>query len=118
MTKLSHRHWIVVPCYNEEKWIESTIDAIAAQSDTDFVLCIVNNASTDTTREMAEARIASHPQLTGMVLDELDKGTGCAADSGFRFAIDNGAEIVFRTDADCVPTPTWFAELKRTMIEK
>ena len=114
----THRHWIVVPCYNERKWIEQTVDAIAAQTDTEFVLLIVNNASTDETRAIAERRIASHSQLTGMVLDEPDKGTGCAADTGFRFAIDNGAEIVFRTDADCVPTPTWFAELKRTMIEK
>lgn len=118
LQRISHRHWIIVPCFNEAKLIEGLIDAIAAQTDTDFVLLLVDNASRDDTRIIAEARIASHPDLTGLVIAEPAKGTGCAADTGFRYAMGHGAEIVFRTDADCLPTPTWFAQLKRTMEER
>lgn len=116
--RIEHRYWIIVPCFNEEKLIEGLVDAIAAQTDTDFVLLLVDNASRDDTRIIAEARIASHPHLTGLVIAEPAKGTGCAADTGFRYAMGHGAEIVFRTDADCVPTRTWFAEMKRTMEER
>lgn len=109
-------YWVVVPAFNEEKWIGGLVDAIGAQTEVErFRLVIVDNASTDATAELAEAAFARHPKLRGEVLYEGEKGTGCAADSGFRHAIANGAEIVFRTDCDCLPTPTWFAELRSTM---
>lgn len=112
---LHHTHWIVVPCYDETKWIAGVVDAIAAQDQRDFALVIVNNASTDDTRAKAEAQIAQHPHLTGIVIDEPEKGTGCAADTGFRYAIAHGAKIICRTDADCLPTPTWFGRLVRAL---
>ncbi|MCW2949923.1 MAG: glycosyl transferase [Thermoleophilia bacterium] len=118
LSELQHRHWIVVPCYNEAKWISGVIDAIAAQKRRDFALVIVNNASTDGTRALAHARIAAHPHLRGVVIDEPEKGTGCAADTGFRYAIAHRAEIICRTDADCLPRPAWFGELMRALEER
>jgi glycosyltransferase involved in cell wall biosynthesis len=112
-------YWIVVPAYNEGKWISQVIDAIAAQTEVEqFRLVIVDNASTDDTAERAREAFARHPKLRAEVLYEPEKGTGCAADSGFRHAIEHGAKIVFRTDADCLPTPTWFAEMRRAMEER
>ncbi len=110
-----HRYWIVIPCYNEERWIAQTIEAVANQSETDFGLVVVDNASTDATPSIVEATFARFPDLDAVMVREPEKGTGCAADTGFRYAIEHGAEIVFRTDADCLPTPTWFASLRATM---
>ena len=107
--------WVVVPCYNEEKWIGATLDALAAQTLRDFRLVLVDNGSTDRTRAVIEERLNSIPLRDVIVLDEPEKGTGCAADTGFRYAIDRGAEVVYRTDADCLPRPTWLAELSKAM---
>ena len=42
--------WVVVPCYNEEKRVTDTLRALAAQTDGDFTLLLVDNGSTDRTR--------------------------------------------------------------------
>ncbi len=47
-----------------------------------------------------------------MVIVEAQKGTGSAADTGFRYAIAHGATHIARTDADCVADPSWIAEIK------
>lgn len=44
--------WVVVPCYNEEKRITDTLRALAAQTDDNFTLLIVDNGSTDRTQEV------------------------------------------------------------------
>jgi len=114
----THRYVVVVPGFNEERWIGQTLDALAAQTEQDFAVVVVDNASTDGTAQVVRDAFGRHPHLHGTLLHEPEKGTGCAADTGFRHAIAQGAEIVFRTDADCLPTPTWFAELKRLMVDR
>ncbi len=41
------------------------------------------------------------------VVDEPQKGTGAAADTGMRAAIAQDATHLARTDADCLPLPDW-----------
>ena len=94
--------WVVVPAYNEAERIAGTLDALAAQTDTDFVLLVVDNGSSDETASIAR-RAGAH------VLAEPEKGVGCAVDTGFRHAIAAGATRLCRTDADCLPRPGWVA---------
>ena len=94
--------WVVVPAYNEAARIAGTLDALAAQTDTDFVLLVVDNGSSDETASIAR-RAGAH------VLVEPAKGVGCAVDTGFRHAIAAGATRLCRTDADCLPRPGWVA---------
>lgn len=114
MTESTHA-WVVVPFYNEERRIGATLDALAAQTQPSFHLVLVDNGSTDRSRDVVRERLERHVHLRATVLDEPRKGTGCAADTGFRHAIDHGAEIICRTDADCLPNPTWLAELHGAM---
>jgi glycosyltransferase involved in cell wall biosynthesis len=94
--------WVVVPAYNEAKRIRATLEAIAAQTDTDFELLVVDNGSTDDTAAIART-------FTEHVIIEPEKGVGCAVDTGFRYAIAAGATLLARTDADCLPRPGWLA---------
>ena len=44
---------VVVPFYNEERGIQATFDALARQSDVDFSIVLVDNASTDASPAIA-----------------------------------------------------------------
>ncbi|ODQ99977.1 hypothetical protein BST27_07510 [Mycobacterium intermedium] len=104
--------WIVVPAYNESAWIGSTIDALALQKDVSPTVLVVDNASTDDTAAEVKAAGLRHPELDVRVIREEEKGTGAACDTGFRHAIKHGATFILRTDADCVPEPTWAARMR------
>jgi glycosyltransferase involved in cell wall biosynthesis len=113
----AHDFWVVVPFFNEEAWITSTLEALAAQSDRDFTLLLVDNGSTDTTRDVIERFRRRQPEMVIEVIPEPEKGTGAASDTGFRYAITHGASYVARTDADCLPRRDWVANIKRAFHE-
>jgi glycosyltransferase involved in cell wall biosynthesis len=104
--------WVVVPGYNEEAWIGSTIDSLAVQRGIELTVLVVDNASTDGTAAAVAAAAARHPDLDVRCLREDEKGTGAASDTGFRHAIAHGATVVLRTDADCTADPDWARTLR------
>lgn len=111
MTNDHDNVWVVVPFFNEADWIAGPITALAHQTQSEFSIVLVDNASTDGGAQVAEQALAKHPRLRGHVIREPQKGTGAAAATGFDFAIARGATMILRTDADCLPDPTWVAEL-------
>ena len=82
--------FVVVPFYNEAAWIGRTLDSLAAQTDQQFTIVLVNNCSTDNTVEVVEAWHIEHPVRQVEIIEEAQKGTGAAADTGFRYAINKG----------------------------
>ncbi|MCY7379807.1 MAG: glycosyltransferase family 2 protein [Gemmatimonadaceae bacterium] len=107
---------VVVPFYNEARGMQRTLDALSAQHDADFALVLVDNASTDESFEIA-TRFASARGSSTVVIREPLKGTGAAADTGFRHAIHAGARWIARTDADCLPHAHWVRNLRRAMCD-
>lgn len=110
---MSDELWVIVPAYNEEAGISDTLGALAAQQDSDFTLLVVDNGSTDDTCATIVDFAERHPEMRIHVLSEPVKGTGAAADTGMRHAIGEGAELLARTDADCLPAPDWTAQVRR-----
>lgn len=106
--------WVVLPAYDEADRIGSTLDALAAQTDLDFTLLVVDNGSTDGTAGVVRGFAADAP-VPVLVVDEPDKGVGSAVDTGFRYAIAAGAGLLARTDADCLPRPGWVAAARRAL---
>ena len=43
---------IIIPCFNEEKYIEQVIDSIIKQKIEDKEIVVVNDASTDKTKDI------------------------------------------------------------------
>lgn len=109
--------FVVVPYFDEAEWLPATLQALANQSDLRFTLVLVNNASTDRSPLIARDYARTVHGITVHCIGEPLKGTGAAADAGFRYAISRGAQWIARTDADCLPHPDWVRNIKRAFVE-
>ena len=102
---------VVVPAYNEQKWIGGALRALGEQTDRDFTLVVVDNGCTDDTAGVVRAFARTTP-LDVRLVAEPEPGAGTAADTGFRWAIAHGATLLARTDADCLPARDWVAAVR------
>jgi glycosyltransferase involved in cell wall biosynthesis len=98
--------WVIVPAYNEAARIGATLRALAAQTDRDYSLVVIDNGSRDDTGRIVAGFAASAPFAVHLIT-EPEQGIGYAVDTGFRYAIDHRARLLARTDADCIPRPGW-----------
>lgn len=103
---------------NEAAGILPTLEALAAQRDAHFDVVFVDNGSTDATVAVVERFAADRGLARWCVIHEPEKGTGAAADTGMRAAIDAGAELLARTDADCLPRADWTAAVRRALTPR
>ena len=97
-----------IPAYNEEAYLPACLESILAQTGDlgDSVeIIVVNNASTDRTREVA----LQHPGVR--VVDEPQKGLTFARQAGF--AASTG-ELIANVDSDSRLPPGW---VKRVLDE-
>jgi glycosyltransferase involved in cell wall biosynthesis len=101
----------VVPAYNEQALLTRSLTAIRDEIlragyglGTDAEIIVVNNASTDRTREVAEA-------IPGVVVvDEPRKGLVQARWCGFEAST---GELIANIDADTIIPPGWLTEVIR-----
>lgn len=110
--RVNNTFWVIIPFYNEQKLIVDTLNALKRQDDKEFSVVCVNNLSTDESPALVRQFIKQNSKMDIRLITEEQKGTGSASDSGFRYAIKHGANIVARTDADAMPCPEWVRLLK------
>ncbi|MBQ6837066.1 MAG: glycosyltransferase [Clostridia bacterium] len=89
---------LIIPGYNEEKIIASTIEqceSYLSQNFTDFELIFVDDGSRDKTKEVAMG--ASKLKSTKIIGYPANKGKGCAVRTGI---LASTGDVVVYTDAD------------------
>ena len=94
-----HSLSVVLPAYNEEQVIASTISDILNVLNTwqvDFEVVVVNDGSTDRTGAIVAALVDTHPQLR-LITHPTNQGYGAALVSGFAAATK---ELTFFMDSD------------------
>lgn len=91
MTKIS----ILIPFYNAESTLERAIDSILKQSYEHFELILIDNNSSDRSREIADRYVANNARV--QCITEARQGVGFAMDAGINHA---KYEIIARMDAD------------------
>lgn len=94
---------VVIPAFNEEKYLSSCLESVKKQTFTDFEIIVVDNNSTDSTAEIAR-------QYGARVVSEKVQGMIPARERGFKEA---HADIIARTDADSVVSTTWLSQIFR-----
>ena len=94
--------YIIAPAYNEENNIEDFVNAwypvLEAHGDEASRLVVVNDGSTDRTYEKLCRLAASRDKL--VPLDKANGGHGSALLFGYRYAVEQGADLIFQTDSD------------------
>lgn len=90
----------VIPAHNEERYIGKCLDSIlgAIGNDKEIEVIVVNNNSTDRTREV----VANFPGVK--LIDEPNRGANSARQAGY-FAAKS--ELIANVDADNILTPGW-----------
>jgi glycosyltransferase involved in cell wall biosynthesis len=100
---------VVVPAYNEEKYIGKCMDALIRQEHPGFdvEIIVVDNNSADRTGDIAQT-------MGARVVVQRRQGIAWARQAGFEAA---GGEIVASTDADSTPPPDWLALLVAALVK-
>ncbi|WP_431065186.1 glycosyltransferase family 2 protein [Methylotuvimicrobium sp.] len=101
---------IIMPCYNAEKCIETSIDSVYRQTFKDFELIVVNDGSTDDSLSILQKLADRYSGLR--VIDQPNKGPGPARNHGIKEA--TGQFIAF-LDSDDSWHPDCLAKLHRAL---
>lgn len=107
---------IIIPMYNAEKYIGDCLDSILAQTFTDFEVIVVDDASTDKSRDIVKTYL---PKFNRGGVDKLklicsEKNSGCPGvprNKGIRFS--RGKYLLF-VDSDDGITKTALQEMFKT----
>jgi len=99
---------VIIPCYNEEKTIQSVLEALLQQTypQEEMEVVIADGMSTDKTRDVIAAFQREHPAFNLRVVDNPKAiipaalNTATAATKG---------EIILRLDAHSIPYPDYVA---------
>lgn len=92
---------LIVPAYNSASTIGECIESLLGQRGAEFEVIIVDDGSTDNTRETVE-------KYPVRLLTQEHRGPAVARNFGARNA---AGEILVFTDADCVADENWLAEM-------
>lgn len=103
---------VVIPCYNEAGTIEKVIDAVLRAPFPDKEIIVVDDFSTDGTREILKDRIAS--KIGKVIYHPFNQGKGAAIRSAIREAT---GEIVIIQDADLEYDPEEYPKVIRPILE-
>ncbi|MEY2399647.1 MAG: hypothetical protein QOJ00_2821 [Actinomycetota bacterium] len=89
---------------NRRALVAACLDGLAAQTVEGFEVVVVDNGSTDGTRELLDERAADPTVPFALRVFSCDGSLGAVRNAG---VTASRADIVAFVDSDCVPTPQW-----------
>lgn len=93
---------VIMPAYNAEKYIAEAIESILSQTFTDFEFIIINDASTDSTKEVVKS---FKDQRIKLINNEQNQGVAESLNIGISVA---KGQYIARMDADDIALPHRF----------
>src|SRR3989344_6992761 len=109
---------VYIPAYNEENSIEKVIKRIQelyqGANQKDFVLdvIVIDDGSKDKT-----AQVAKEAGVKRVVIHPYNRGLGAATRTGLQTALEMGADIAVKIDADMQNFPEDIEKLVRPILE-
>jgi len=94
---------IIMPCYNEERFIQTALENLCNQYDKqNYEIIIVDGHSTDRTREVIKAFAEKRPDVSLVLIDNPDRKIPKALNLGVAAA---QGEFILRMDSHAAPSP-------------
>ncbi len=113
---LMKKNWtlsVVIPVFNERETIAAIVEAVQQGPVTPTEIIIVDDGSTDGTREILKNELES--KVTRVVYHEKNRGKGAALQSGFTIAT---GDIVIIQDADLEYDPADYPRLIKPITHR
>ena len=92
---------VVIPCYNVSQTLKSVLDDIGAEVTS--IYCVDDNCPEESWK-VAES-IANKDSRIRIIRRERNGGVGAAIISGYKAALEDGAEIIVKIDGDGQMSP-------------
>jgi glycosyltransferase involved in cell wall biosynthesis len=106
------RFSIIVPAYNRANTISRTLDSLYAQTSTDFEVIVVDDGSTDNTKEI----VSVYVQQKGLnYFYQPNSGVSAARNCG---AMHAAGEYLLFLDSDDTVTSTWIKNYEEKILEQ
>ena len=99
---------VIVCAHNEARFLPACLHSLLAQTRVPDEILVINNASTDETRAVAQ----QIPHVR--VVDEPRKGLVVARETGRRAAT---GDLLVYLDADCRAPLTWLERVERRFVQ-
>ena len=101
---------IIIPAFNEESNIERTVQAILREAP-DFDYVIINDCSTDKTREICEMNGYNIVNLP------INLGIGGAVQTGYKYGYENDYDMAVQVDGDGQHDPEFLYLMAEYLVE-
>ncbi|HET7119414.1 MAG TPA: glycosyltransferase family 2 protein [Hanamia sp.] len=109
MTKVS----VIIPNYNHAPFLQQRIESILNQTYQDFELIVLDDCSTDNSREILET-LKNHPKVSHLIFNEVNSGSTFKQwQKGIELA---KGEFIWIAESDDWCEPSLLAELINPMI--
>ncbi|NEP59053.1 MAG: glycosyltransferase family 2 protein [Symploca sp. SIO2G7] len=103
---------VIIPCFNEVKTICTVVEAVKASPIKDCEIIIVDDGSTDGTRDLLQSEVES--QVTKVAYLDKNCGKGAALRTGFGLAT---GDIVIVQDADLEYDPQEYPAIIQPIVD-
>jgi dolichol-phosphate mannosyltransferase len=98
---------VVLPTYNESENLLQIVAELMTLDVDDLHILVIDDNSPDGTGEIADGLAAQYPDRMQVIHRQGKMGLGTAYVTGFRQAIESGADYVIQMDADFSHSPSY-----------